>query len=94
MGSTELSWSLTKWLCADISPVAGQCAGGNTPSLSPPLFPMDSVQRALGAKRQEEEVLGIFSEESQCSLTVIAGGLRVGWSHTLRTRHKSVPDHS
>lgn len=60
------------------------------PSLSPPVFPLDSVQRALGAKRGEEEVLGIFFEESQCSLAVIAGSLRVGWSHTLRSRQESV----
>lgn len=96
MGSRELSWSLTKWLCADISPAAGLYTGGNTPSLSPPLFPLDSVEHALGAKRGEEEVHGIFFffEESQCSLAVIAGSLGVGWSHTLRTRHKSVPGHS
>lgn len=94
MGSRELSWSLTKWVCADISPAAGLYAGGNMPSLSPPVFPLDSVQRALGAKRGEEEVLGIFFEESQCSLAVIAGSLRVGWSHTLRSRQKSVPGHS
>lgn len=95
MGSRELSWSLTKWVCADISPAAGLYAGGNMPSLSPPVFPLDSVQRALGAKRGEEEVLGIFFfEESQCSLAVIAGNLRVGWSHTLRSRQKSVPGHS
>lgn len=92
MGSRELGWSLTKWLCADIFPAAGLCAGGNTPSLSPPLFPLDSVQRALGAKRWEEEVLGIFSEESRCSLAVIAGSLRVGC--TVRTKYKSVPGHS